>query len=44
MSAHYSTRQPSGCLGCAAVVIIVIGTPVIIGVVCWNFASWLISL
>lgn len=44
MSAHYSTRQSSGCLGCAAVIIIAIGAPVVIGVVCWEFVSWFASM
>lgn len=39
MSAHYRSREPSGCIGCIAVVLMVLGTPVVLGLACWELVS-----
>ncbi|WP_158295193.1 hypothetical protein [Eggerthella lenta] len=41
MSAHYSTREPSGCCGCVAAVGLVIGLFGASAYACWSLARWL---
>lgn len=44
MSAHYSTREPSGCAGCAAALLISVGMLAVTGYVCYELATWLVGL
>ncbi|MCG4741005.1 MULTISPECIES: hypothetical protein [Eggerthella] len=40
MSDHYSTREPSGCCGCAAAVGLAVGLFGASAYACWMFARW----
>lgn len=44
MSTHYKNRQPSGCCGCAAALLISVGMLAVTGYVCYEFATWLVGL
>lgn len=41
MSAHYSTREPSGCCGCVAALALAVGLFGATAYACWMFAAWL---
>ena len=40
MSAHYSSRKPSGCCGCIAALAFTVGMIGITAYVCWEFATF----
>ncbi len=42
MSAHYSTREASGCLGCAVALGVAVGMLGVTAYVCFEFARWLV--
>lgn len=43
MSAHYSSREPSGCLGCVAALLVAGGALAAIGYACREVAAFVLD-
>lgn len=44
MSGHYSTRQPSGCVGCLVAALMSVGVLTATAYVCYELAVWLVEV